>query len=72
MSALPDYLTAPEVAKRLKVHPNRVYELAVAGELPSFKIGGSRRFHPDEVQRYLEEHCREKVAPVHDISRRRR
>lgn len=72
MSALPEYLTAHDVADRLKLHPNKVYELAASGELPSYKIGGSRRFHPDEVQRFLDERCREKIAPVQEIPGRRR
>jgi hypothetical protein len=29
---------------------------AVGGDLPSYKIGGARRFEPGEVQRWIAEH----------------
>jgi excisionase family DNA binding protein len=47
-------LTAAEVAEMLGVHPNYVYDLATSVELPSFKIGGNRRFRRSEVERWLE------------------
>ena len=37
-------LTAREVAELLGVHENWVYDQAANGELPSYKIGGTRRF----------------------------
>lgn len=47
-------LTAAEVAVMLGVHPNYVYDLATSVELPSFKIGGNRRFRRSDIQRWLE------------------
>ena len=44
-------MTARQVAELLGVHENWVYDQAAGGDLPSYKIGGSRRFQPDEVQR---------------------
>ena len=48
-------LAAKELAERLGVHPNYIYSLAVAGQLPSFRIGGNRRFRWSDVERWLEE-----------------
>lgn len=43
-----------EVATFLKLHPQTVYLKARTGELPSVKIGGSRRFRPAEVREWAE------------------
>ena len=47
-------LTVDELADILGVHKNYVYDLASRGSLPSFKIGGMRRFRPSEVDDWLE------------------
>ena len=39
-------MTARQVAELLGVHENWVYDQAASGELPSYKIGGTRRFDP--------------------------
>ena len=39
-------MTARQVAELLGVHENWVYDRAATGELPSYKIGGTRRFDP--------------------------
>ena len=49
-------LTARQVAELLGVHENWVYDLAARGELPSYKIGGSRRFVREEVFGWIAEH----------------
>jgi excisionase family DNA binding protein len=46
-------LTAKELATQLNVHPNYVYGLATSGELPSFRIGGNRRFRWSDVEAWL-------------------
>jgi excisionase family DNA binding protein len=46
-------LTAREVADYLGLRENWVYDHAMTGELPSYKIGGSRRFRRSEVERWL-------------------
>jgi excisionase family DNA binding protein len=38
------------------VHENWVYDQAASGELPSYKIGGTRRFDPDELRGWIAEH----------------
>lgn len=42
-------MTARQVAELLGVHENWVYDHAASGDLPSYKIGGVRRFIRDEV-----------------------
>jgi excisionase family DNA binding protein len=49
-------MTARQVAEVLGVHENWVYDQAASGVLPSYKIGGSRRFLRDEVRHWIVEH----------------
>lgn len=46
-------LTARDVARMLRRHPNWVYARATAGDLPSYRLGGTRRFARDEVLAWL-------------------
>jgi excisionase family DNA binding protein len=43
------------VAELLGVHENWVYDQAAGGALPSYKIGGTRRFDPDELKAWIAE-----------------
>ena len=47
-------LTAREVAELLGVHENWVYDHAASGDLPSYKIGGTRRFDPDDLRGWID------------------
>jgi excisionase family DNA binding protein len=49
-------MTVRQVAELLGVHENWVYDRAASGELPSYKIGGSRRFNPDELCSWIAQH----------------
>ena len=49
-------MTVRQVAELLGVHENWVYDQAANGELPSNKIGGTRRFDPDELRGWIAEH----------------
>ena len=49
-------MTVRQVAELLGVHENWVYDQAAHGELPSYKIGGTRRFDPDELRGWIAEH----------------
>jgi len=49
-------MTARQAAELLGMHENWVYDQAVSGELPSYKIGGSRRFDPDELRGWIAGH----------------
>lgn len=46
-------LTTREVAELLNVGRNRVYELIYAGQLPSVKLGGSRRVSLAAVEAFV-------------------
>lgn len=48
-------LTAADLAAALGVHPNYIYNLAAAGDLPSYRIGGNRRFRWSEIEAWLEQ-----------------
>ena len=49
-------MTARQVAELLGVHENWVYDQAASGRLPSYKIGGTRRFDRDEVRGWISDH----------------
>lgn len=48
-------LTVGEVAERLSVGKNRVYELMYSGQLFSVKLGGSRRIPAVSLEEFMEE-----------------
>jgi excisionase family DNA binding protein len=49
-------MTARQVAELLGVHENWVYDQAAGGDLPSYKIGGTRRFDAEELRAWITEH----------------
>lgn len=49
-------MTARQVAELLGVHENWVYDQAAGGTLPSYKLGGTRRFDPDELRAWIASH----------------
>lgn len=65
-------MTVRQVAELLGVHENWVYDQAAAGELPSYKIGGTRRFDPDELRGWIAQHREPENGrrPPHGSSRR--
>ena len=56
-------MTVRQVAELLGVHENWVYDQAASGELPSYKIGGTRRFDPDELRGWITEHRERERLP---------
>lgn len=46
-------LTVEEVATALEMHVDDVYRHAKAGVIPSFKLGGRRRFRTAEIVSWL-------------------
>jgi excisionase family DNA binding protein len=61
-------MTVREVAELLGVHENWVYDQAASGTLPSYKIGGTRRFIREEVLNWIAEH-REPERPRRTVRR---
>jgi excisionase family DNA binding protein len=49
-------MTVRQVAELLGVHENWVYDQAASGTLPSYKIGGTRRFDAQELRAWIAEH----------------
>ena len=58
-------MTVRQVAELLGVHENWVYDQAARGGLPSYKLGGTRRFDPEELRGWIAAHRQ------HDRSGRR-
>ena len=56
-------LSARQVADLLGVHENWVYDQAARGELPSYKLGGTRRFDPEELRGWISEHRQHQPQP---------
>lgn len=48
-------MTATEVAEWLRINIDTVYAKAVSGEMPSHKIGRSRRFELEELKEWLKQ-----------------
>ena len=44
-----EILTIREVAELLKINEKTAYKLALAGEIPGFKVGGSWRFERQAI-----------------------
>lgn len=66
-------MTVRQVAELLGVHENWVYDQAASGQLPSYKIGGTRRFDPDELRDWIAEHREaERTQPERRESKPRR
>lgn len=52
-SAVGTLLTPKQVATKLQMHVNYVYELATSGEIPSYKFKNNRRFSEAAVDEWL-------------------
>jgi excisionase family DNA binding protein len=55
-SRMEPMMTLRQVAGLLGVHENWVYDQAASGELPSYKLGGTRRFDSAELRGWINEH----------------
>ncbi len=53
LEQMTEALTAPEVARLLKMDLSTVYRKARQGQLPAFAVGGSVRFDPQRLADYL-------------------
>ncbi len=50
----PRFLTALEVAERMRVSKMTVYRLIRAGKIPAVRIGRAFRVREDDVEKYLD------------------
>lgn len=55
-------LTIPEVASRLALGRSHVYQLIMRGEIPSIKIGKSRRVPAGTLEEFIERRLREQAV----------
>ena len=46
-------MTVQDVAEYLNVDPKTVYRLVNRGDLPGFKVGGSWRFHREDLDTWI-------------------
>lgn len=60
--SLPKMLKVKDVAKKFGVSRQTIYEWRKNGLLPSFNIGRSVYFNPDEVQKRIEESLTENTV----------
>lgn len=56
-AAPPELLNRIEVATLLRLSPRTIDTLVASDAIPSFKVGGSRRFRRDEVLAWLDAGC---------------
>ncbi len=47
------FLNIKEVAEQLKVHPATVNRYCKQGKLTYYQVGTRKRFHPEDLQKYL-------------------
>ena len=55
----PQALTVPEVMTALRISRSKVYDLFRARELPSFKVGASRRVDTSALAAYMQHRTEE-------------
>lgn len=60
--AMEPWIGVDDLALALGVSTDWVYEKAAAGELPSYKFGGHRRFRVSEVEAWASEHASGRMA----------
>jgi excisionase family DNA binding protein len=57
-----EILTIKEVAAYLKLNEKTAYRLALHGEIPGFKVGGSWRFDKNDIQQWIEKSKKGKIS----------
>ena len=69
MTVEQEFLTAQQVGELLQIHHKTVYDLARRGDLPSVKIGGSRRFPRKALMEVLNGQAQtvEPLPSIHEL-----
>jgi len=60
--SLDGLLTPTEVAERLGMSRPYIYFQAASGVLPSIRFGKAVRFHPEDVERFIQRHRRDHTS----------
>jgi excisionase family DNA binding protein len=55
-SGMETFLTAHQLAEKLQVSPDWIYDQAASGGMPSYRIGTIRRFRVSEIEDWLQRH----------------
>lgn len=55
-AAIESFLTAHQLAERLQVSSDWIYEQAADGGMPSYRLGTLRRFRISEIEDWLQRH----------------
>lgn len=53
-----------EAAALLHVSPNKVYDMALRGEIPAFRIGRAWRFEVEQLEKWVEEQGRQRDLEI--------
>lgn len=54
--AVESFLTARQLAEKLQVSADWIYDQASSGSMPSYRIGSIRRFRISEIEDWLQGH----------------
>lgn len=65
-------IDAEDAAGILGMSTDWIYQEAAADRLPSYKIGGKRKFRASELEAYIASHRSGTLAVVHTLETRRR
>lgn len=65
-------ITAEAAAEILGMSVDWVYQEAAAQRLPSFKIGGRRKFRASELEAFIQASRSGRIATIHPLEGRRR
>lgn len=65
-------IDAEQAARILGMSTDWLYEQAAAGRLPSYKIGGKRKFRASELEAFIQQAKSGKMATVTTLKERRR
>lgn len=50
------FFTVKGLCRYLSISERSLYSMLASGELPSYKVAGSRRIDPTDVEKYLAKH----------------
>jgi excisionase family DNA binding protein len=54
-------MTIKEVAEFLKLNEKTAYRLVSVGKIPGFKLGGTWRFHREQLEEWARQQCKSSI-----------
>lgn len=61
------FVTAHQLADRLQVSSDWIYEQAACGGMPSYRLGTLRRFRVSEIEDWLQRHREPHTVALHAL-----